>query len=115
MAGRIVPIHIGNLELQVETAPVAGTEPTSKTGDATRAVVDAYSHAQAAIVEIATSVAATVDQVTERARRPARVDVEFGLKFSAKGTVFVAEASGEATLRVLVSYDAAGQSTLPSS
>jgi hypothetical protein len=35
------------------------------------------------------------------------MDVEFGLKFTLRGDVFVASASGEATLRVLVSYDAA--------
>jgi hypothetical protein len=32
--------------------------------------------------------------------------VEFGLKFSAKGNVVVAGATGEATLKVTLTYDA---------
>ena len=104
-----MPVRFGNTEVLVETAQVAGSEPTSKVGDAAPAVVDAYEHAQTAIMEMASSVAATVDQLAQRSRRPSTVEVEFGLKFSAKGNVFVAEASGEATIRVQISYDVTQQ------
>ncbi|MEV4515455.1 CU044_2847 family protein [Dactylosporangium sp. NPDC049525] len=107
MAGRVMPIRFGDVEVLVETSQVAGSEPTSRVGDAARAVADSYEHARTAITEIATSVAATIDQLAQSSRHPSRVEVEFGLKFSGKGSVFVAEASGEATMRILISYDVA--------
>jgi hypothetical protein len=42
---------------------------------------------------------------TGPATRPARVEVEFGLRFSASGGVIMAGVAGEATLRVTLSYD----------
>jgi hypothetical protein len=34
MAGRVVPVRVGDVEVLVETVLVAGTEPTSRLGDA---------------------------------------------------------------------------------
>ena len=45
------------------------------------------------------------------AARPDRVDVEFGLKFSASGTVIMAGVAGEASLKVTLGYDIAARST----
>jgi hypothetical protein len=39
------------------------------------------------------------------AARPDRVDVEFGLKFSASGGVIMAGVAGEASLKVTLGYD----------
>jgi hypothetical protein len=42
------------------------------------------------------------------------VDVEFGLKFSASGTVIMAGVAGEASLKVTLGYDiAAGLTAVP--
>ena len=38
MAGRVVPMRVGDVELLVETSPVAGSEPTSKLSRAQDAV-----------------------------------------------------------------------------
>lgn len=99
-------MRIGDVELLVETSPVAGSEPTSTLSRAQDAVGAAYERAQAAIVAVASSTVDVIGQLNERAVRPDQVEVPFGLKFSAQGNVVLAGASGEATLEVTLSYTA---------
>jgi len=106
VAGRVMPLAVGGVELLVETASVAGSEPTSTRLDrAGEAVTDAFDRAQSAIVAMATTTVATIATLGQQAACPQQVQVKFGLKFSAKGNVIVAEASGEATLEVTLTYD----------
>ncbi|HEY9371912.1 CU044_2847 family protein [Streptomyces sp.] len=104
MTNRLLPVRVGDVELLVETVPVAGSEPTSRLQGASRHVVDAFDHAQDAVVAIATSAAEGIGRLKDRAVRPEQVEVEFGLKFSAQGNVIVAGASGEASLVVRMTY-----------
>jgi hypothetical protein len=67
-------------------------------------VADAFGRAQEVIVEAARSTAAVIERAGAAAR-PDRVEVEFGLKFSASGGVIMAGVAGEASLKVTVSYD----------
>jgi len=104
-AGRLIPVRVGDIEL--EAVPMAGTEATS--GRAARAagdVLEAFGRAQDAIIEVARSTAEMIER-TGAAARPDRVDVEFGVKFSASGTVIMAGVAGEASLKVTLGYDAA--------
>lgn len=103
MAG-VLPVRVGDVELLVETTPIAGSEPTSRVSHAVDGVVDAFGQAQRAIVELTTSVAETIGEAADRGARPDGVEVEFGLKFSASGHLIVAGVSGEATLRVKWTY-----------
>lgn len=105
-AGRIIPVRVGDVELLVETVAVAGTEPTSRVTEAADEMVDAFSRAQEAIVEIAASTATMFAEAARRGTHPQRCEVEFGLAISAKGNVIVASASGEATLTIRLIYDA---------
>jgi hypothetical protein len=105
-------MRIGEIELLVETVPVAGSEQTSTIDRAGQGVVDAFDRAQDAIVEVACSVAQTVSRLAARAARPDRVEVEFGLKFTAKGNVIIAGGEAEGALRVLIGYDSAGDHAL---
>lgn len=105
MAAGTIPVRVGDVELLVETVAVAGSEPTSRVSDAAEGVADAFSRAQRAIVELAASTAATIGEAGSRGARPDHFEVEFGLKLSAQGNVIVAGASGEATLRVKLTYD----------
>jgi hypothetical protein len=57
-----------------------------------------------AAIEVAKSTAQMIEQAGAAAR-PDRVDVEFGLKFSASGTVIMAGVAGEASLKVTLGYD----------
>ena len=113
MAGSVIPVRVGEVELLVETARVSGTESTSASGR-TKRVVDAFDQAQDAIVAVSVQVAQTVSRLAARSVRPERVDVEFGLKFSAKGDVIIAGGSAEVALKVVIGYDAARAPVRPS-
>lgn len=104
MVGRAIPVRVGDIEVLVETTPVAGSEPTSRVDAAIDRAAEAFTRAQSAILEIATSTVDTIREATARAARPDQLEVEFGLKFSAKGDVVVAGAAGEATLKVKLVY-----------
>jgi hypothetical protein len=102
---RLIPVRVGDIEIEVEAVTVAGTEPTA--GRATRAadsVLEAFGRAQDAIIEVAKSTAQMIDNAGAAAR-PDRVDIEFGLKFSASGGVIIAGIAGEASLKVTLGYD----------
>lgn len=105
VAGRVIPLRVGGVEVLVEASPVAGSESTSARLDrAQDAVVEAWDRAQSAIVEVAASTVNTLGQLGRRSVRPDEVTVKFGLKFSAQGNVIVAGAAGEATLEVTLTY-----------
>lgn len=105
MGGRTISVRVGEAELLVETTPVAGSEPTSRTSESAERVVDAFIRAQRAIIEVAGSTADVLGQAARRGARPDQLEVEFGLKISAQGNVIVAGSSAEATLRVKLTYD----------
>lgn len=107
MNSRTIPVRVGDVELLVETTPVAGSEPTSRLSDAVEHVEDAFTRAQQAILEIAASTAGVIGEAAGRGVRPDRLEVEFGLKVSVQGNVIVAGTAGEATLRVTLTYGAA--------
>ncbi|MFE5405252.1 CU044_2847 family protein [Streptomyces sp. NPDC056580] len=106
MAGVYIPVAVGDVEILVEATPVRlpGDEPTGGgLGNLSERVRDAFGQAQSAIVEIATSTATALGRAG-RAVRPDTMEVEFGIKFSAKGDIIVAGASGEMTLKVKLTY-----------
>ena len=105
----MIPVQVGGVEIEVETVPVAGTEPTSgRVSRAAGGVADAFGRAQETIIEIARSTSEMIERAGTAAR-PDRVEVEFGLKFSVSGGVIMAGIAGEATLKVTLSYDTAGR------
>lgn len=106
-AGRLIPVRVGNIEIEVEAVPVVGTEATSgRAAKAAGSVLEAFGRAQDAIIEVARSTAQMIDRAGATAR-PDRVDVEFGLKFPASGGVIMAGVAGEASLKVTLGYDIA--------
>jgi hypothetical protein len=106
---RLIPVRVGGMVIEVEAVPVAGTEPTSgRVSRAAENVADAFGRAQEAIIEVARSTAVMIERAGDAAR-PDRVEVEFGLKFSASGGVIMAGVAGEASLKVTLSYDVAGR------
>jgi len=103
--GRLIPVSVGDIEIEVEAVPVAGTEATSgRAAKAAGSVLDAFGRAQEAIIEVAKSTAQMIEKAGAAAR-PDRVEVEFGLKFSASGGVIMAGVAGESSLKVTLSYD----------
>ena len=71
-------------------------------------MLEAFGRAQDAIIEVAKSTAEMIERAGAAAR-PDRVEVEFGLKFSASGTVIMAGVAGEASLKVTLGYDVAAR------
>ena len=106
---RLIPVRVGDIEIEVEAVRVAGTEATSgRAAKAAGNVLEAFGRAQEAIIEVAKSTAEMIDKAGAAAR-PDRVEVEFGLKFSASGGVIMAGVAGEASLKVTLGYDIAAR------
>ena len=110
MAGsQLIQVRVGDTEIQVEAVVVGGTQPTStRAAKAAGTVLDAFDRAQDTIIQVAKSTAEMINR-TGTAARPDRVDVEFGLKFTASGGVIMAGVSGEASLTVTLGYDVASR------
>ena len=108
--GMYIPVEVGGVQVLVEATDVRlpGSEPTAvRPGNLAGHVRDAFGQAQSAIVEIAASTATALGRAG-RAARPDAMEVEFGIKFTAKGDIIVAGASGEVTLKVKLTYDGRG-------
>jgi Trypsin-co-occurring domain 1 len=104
--GQLKQARIGDVDLLIETVPVAGDEQTSgRAEEAIERVSAAFDRGQDTIVAIATKLAGTVTELGVRSVRPDHVQVEFGLSFSATGNVIVAGSTVEATLKVSITYD----------
>ncbi|WP_433043104.1 CU044_2847 family protein [Dactylosporangium sp. CS-033363] len=101
-----VPVRVGEVEVLVEVVPVAGSQQTSAAERAADHVAGAFERAQSAVEEIAVSTARMVGRISRRVGSPETVEVEFGVKVSAKGDVIVAGAAGEASLKVKIVYGA---------
>jgi hypothetical protein len=106
MVARTVPVRVGEVDLEFEVVAVGGTEATSRVSKAAGDVLDAFGEARQAIVEIAVSVAEVIERMSARSARPDQIEVAFGLKVSAEGSVIVAGVAGEASLQVKLVYDA---------
>jgi hypothetical protein len=106
--GQLIPVRVGDIEIEVEAVRVAGTEPTSAASRATESVKDAFARAQETIIEVAKSTAEMIDRAGT-AVRPDRVEVAFGLKFTAAGGVIIAGVAAEASLTVTLGYDVASR------
>lgn len=107
MTVRVVPMRVGEVDLLVETVLVAGTESTSGISGLDRVggrIADAFAQARRAIVEVASSTAEVLEKLGNRTRRLEKLEIEFGLSFSAKGNVIVVDGESGATLRVKVIY-----------
>jgi hypothetical protein len=106
--GRCIPMRVGDIELLVETVVTPGTEQTASFSQkAAEWTGEAFTRAQDVIAEVAKSTAETINNLAERAARPDRLELEFGLSFSAAGgVILLAGVTGQATLKVTLAYDA---------
>lgn len=102
----MLTVRVGEIDMQVETVTVPGSQQTSRLGDAIEHVSEAFERAQSAIVEVAASTAQMIGRTAARGARPDHVEVQFGISFSAQGGVILAKAGGQASLTVTLTYDA---------
>ncbi len=101
-ATRLVQARLGEGSVWVEAVVPPGTEPAGVA--VAQKVLDAFDAAGDVLSELAVKVAASVDAIGQRARRPDEVAVEFGLRFATTGSVIVASGSAGASLVVTITY-----------
>ena len=66
-ANRLIPVRVGDVEIEVEAVQVAGTEATSgRAAKAAGNVLEAFGRAQDAIIEVAKSTAEMIDKSPAR-------------------------------------------------
>lgn len=107
MVGHLVPVRIGDVEVQIETVQEPGSEYTSRLPEVGDHVRAAFDSAQDVILGMATRTAHLVERMASSpAAHPAKLEVEFGLGFSARGNVIVASGEANATLKVKLTYEA---------
>jgi spore germination protein YaaH len=109
----MLTVRVGEIDMLVETVVVAGSQQTSKLGDAIGQLSDAFERAQEAIVEVAASTARMIGRTAARGVRPDHVEVQFGLLISAQGGIILAKAGGQASLTVTLTYDAHASAAEP--
>jgi len=97
-------MRIGDVTAWVEAVPVPGSQPTSAAGRALTQVSGLLDKVESVIENVAVSTSRAIARSADRAADPSQVEVEFGLKVSAKGDVIVAGAAGEASLQVKLIY-----------
>ena len=105
MTTRLLPLVVNGVELQVEAEVPPGTELTATPAELAGRASDMFVRAQSAIIALAEQTVASIGEMVKRAAAPDRVEVNFGLKFSAEGGVIFAKAAGEASLEVKLAYD----------
>lgn len=77
VASQLIPVRVGDIQIQAEAVRVVSTEPTSgKTERAVGSVLEAFTRAQDTILEVARSTAWMIDRAGAAAR-PDRIEVEF--------------------------------------
>ena len=104
MAKSAVKVDVDGVSLMFEVEQLAGSQNTSRVGRAKDAVLGSIEQAQQAIVAIASTTVATVRELGARTVEPDEAEVKFGIKFTAEGSVLVANAAGEASLEVTLRY-----------
>ncbi|WP_135232440.1 CU044_2847 family protein [Nocardia sp. CS682] len=93
-----------------ETVMVPGSEPTGTGAGVADRVGDVFERARTVITAAAFQTADLVRNLGEQAK-PDRVELEFGIGFSAKGNIIVAGSSADASLKVKLVYDGSATDT----
>jgi len=99
-----VAMTVGGVDVLVEAVRPPGSESTSVGGRAGEKVADVFETANRVIAGAAESTWEMLQALGSKAGHPDRLEVEFGLKYSVKGTVVVAGAAAEGNLKVKLVY-----------
>lgn len=104
VATQLVKTRVGDETIWVEATVLPGSQPTASPDRNAQKVLDAFSAARRVIVDLATEVAATGQELADRAVRPDEIAVEFGLKIATEGSIILVSGSAEASLTVKLTY-----------
>ena len=105
MVQQLILVRVGDADILVEAAQVAGPEPTTaRIQDPAQYMSGVFSRAQDTILEVPRSTAQVIEKAGKEAVKPDRVEAEFGLRSSATGNVIVAGATAESILKVAPAF-----------
>jgi hypothetical protein len=101
----LVAMTVGGVDVLVEAVRLPGSEPTSIGDHASDKVLDAFEMANRVVAGAAESTWQMLQGLAAKAGHPDRLEVEFGMKYSVKGTVVIAGAAAEGSLKIKLVYD----------
>jgi hypothetical protein len=102
----LVAADIDGVPVLVEVMSAPGTEQTASPVRPAERIHEMFVHAESVISKIAESAVRVGRQIARQAQSPNKVEVQFGLAFTAQGQIVIAKATVEASLSVKVTYDA---------
>jgi NTP-dependent ternary system trypsin peptidase co-occuring protein len=101
---RLVSLDVDGVPMDLELAVPAGSEPTASPAELTQRAREAFDRAQEAIVAIGSRLVQTLRRLEADAGAPEQVEVTFGLRLSASGSVVFTSSGAEASLQVKLAY-----------
>ncbi|WP_141578796.1 CU044_2847 family protein [Actinomadura sp. WMMA1423] len=97
-----IPLRDGDSILVEMSENESGLAPVGRrTNDVIERLPESFT---ASLARVRSFTAEVLDQVGRYPRQPDRVAIEFGLKFSAKAGLVIAEAGGEASLKFVAEW-----------
>lgn len=103
MSAILVPIDGEPIWVEVEPQSQYGSQPTTSAEKVMKQTKEMFDHAQTTIALVSSKLARSIKNM-DQALAPETFELEFGLKFSAEGTVMLASATAECALKVKMSY-----------
>jgi hypothetical protein len=100
----VIPVTLNGTQIYVESVIHGGSQEMGRLSDAQEKVMDAAKDLNKTIVSLATASVNAIMQPKGAIPMPEAFEIEFGLKFSAEGKVFVAGASADASLLIKLKY-----------
>jgi hypothetical protein len=97
-----LPGTSGTILIQSADEDLSLVQGTSKLDD----VIESVSESLSKKLEILTSVSEAVSNALKESKKTFdKVEIEFGLSFTAKGNIYVVQAEAEATIKVTLAFD----------
>lgn len=97
-----IPVKVGDTTVFIEMEEAYGTELTSAE-QVLRGAEDAFNRAKETILTVSSNIVEGIKKL-DNAVTPSQFTLEFGVKFRVDGTVMLASAGTEATLKVTMIY-----------
>lgn len=97
-----IPATSGSILIQSADEDISLVQGTSKLDE----VIQNVSESLSSKLEVLTSVSDAVSHALKESKKTFdKVEIEFGLSFTAKGNIYVVQAEAEATIKVTLAFD----------
>ena len=99
----ILQVDIEGEPILIEVNSAYGSQPTTSVQNSVEKVGDAFEQAKGTIIHVSSSMVKAVRRL-DQAVTPHEFTMEFGIKFTAEGTVMLASATAECNIKVTMKY-----------